>query len=253
MTDKTEDSNSIQIPRERLQKRIAKSGYCSRRHAEQLIVEGRVKVNGSLITTLGTQVSEEDTVSVDGKTISAARKVYLVMNKPKGYITTLSDPFNRLNVSSLLPDLGMQLKPVGRLDKDTEGLIIFTNDGNLINKLLHPKHHIEKEYVAQLKGCIHSKAIKKLESGILLDGVKTKPANVKVIHVDEQNEKSTIHLTISEGRKHQVKKMCLYTGFPVKKLKRIRMGPIELDKLKVGTCRMLTKPECDMLIQLLER
>lgn len=232
---------------ERLQKRIAASGICSRRAAEKLIEDGKVTVNGSVITELGTKVSPEDVIAVNGKTLNIAKKHYLVMNKPKGYITTLSDPQNRQNVSMLLPDMGHQLKPIGRLDKDTEGVLLFTNDGDLINKLLHPSYHVEKEYLATVEGCIQPKSIKKLESGLFIEGRKTKPAKVNVKHVDKDNNISTILITISEGRKHQVKIMCQMVGHFVKHLKRTRFGSIQLDKLKPGMCRLLTKPEVEKL------
>lgn len=224
---------------ERLHKRIAAAGVCSRRAAEELIRQGRVMVNGSVVTEMGVQVGDDDTISVDGQVVAAARLMTLMMNKPKGYTTTLSDPFARQTVGDLLPKLSAQLKPIGRLDKDTEGLLLFTNDGQLALRLTHPRYGVEKEYVALVDGEPDDKALEKLRKGVFVEGKKTAPAKVE----RSRNNPSELMITIHEGRKRQIRLMCLSVGFPVSKLKRVRVGPIRMRNLPKGTCKMLSQIE----------
>jgi 23S rRNA pseudouridine2605 synthase len=235
------------VPDERLHKRIAASGLCSRRAAEKLILEGLVAVNGVTVTELGTKVGPEDQVSVNGKLLETAKLHYIVLNKPRGYVTTLADPHAKRTVKDLFPDLGVQLKPVGRLDKDTEGLLLATNDGQLALRLTHPRYGVEKEYQVAVEGKLSEKAEKQLTHGIYIEGGKTAPAKVEGLFYDENKKWTFFRMTIHEGRKRQIRQMCLAVGNPVKKLKRVRFGPVHLDKLPRGTCRVLGKQEVDAL------
>ena len=232
---------------ERLHKRIAASGLCSRRAAEKLILDGKVEVNGNPVTTLGVKVGPEDKVSVNGKVLSFAKLHYIAMNKPTGYLTTLADPHAKQTVKELLPDLGVQLKPVGRLDKETEGLLLFTNDGELAMRLTHPRFGVEKEYQVAVVGQLRAEARKRLASGIFIGGTKTAPAKVEGEFFDDKKGWTFFRMTIHEGRKRQIRVMCLAVGHPVKRLKRTRFGPVHLDKLPKGTCRVLGKKEIDAL------
>jgi 23S rRNA pseudouridine2605 synthase len=233
---------------DRLHKRIAASGLCSRRAAETLIADGRVMVNGEIVREQGVKVGDEDTVLVDGAPLPDQRLLYLLMNKPKGVLTTLRDPHGRRTVKDLLPDLSGTVKPVGRLDKDTEGLLIFTNDGALAQRLTHPRYGIEKEYIVQVKGIVADKDIQRLAKGMWIpEGGKTAPATVNRIQRDEKADRTTFNITIHEGRKRQIRLMCMGIGHPVKELKRVRVGPIELKSQPRGTCRMLGKPEIEAL------
>lgn len=233
---------------ERLHKRIAAAGIASRRAAEKMILEGRVTVNDATITELGFKVGEDDVICVDNRPIAQPKLFYLLMNKPKGIITTMSDPEGRRTVLDLLPDLGATLKPVGRLDKDTEGLLIFTNDGALAQRLTHPKYAVDKEYVVTVRGQASEQALAKLSKGVWIPEVgKTQPASVTRVYRDSKTDRTAFHLTLHEGKKRQVRLMCLAIGHPVKELKRVRVGPIELKGQPRGTCRMLTKPEIDAL------
>lgn len=232
---------------ERLHKRIAASGLCSRRAAEKLILEGRVEVNGKPVTELGVKVGPEDKVSVNGKVLAFAKLHYIAMNKPSGYLTTLADPHAKQTVKDLLPDIGVQLKPVGRLDKETEGLLIFTNDGELAMRLTHPRYGVEKEYQVAVVGELRPEAKKRLAQGIFIGGMKTSPARVEGEFYDDKKKWTFFRMTIHEGRKRQIRVMCLAVGNPVKRLKRVRFGPVHLDKLPKGTCRVLGKKEVDAL------
>lgn len=224
---------------ERLHKRIAAAGICSRRAAEELIKQGRVLVNGSIVVEMGIQVSEDDVVVVDGQQLTVARQYTLMMNKPKGYMTTLGDPHARQTVADLLPKLSVQVKPVGRLDKDTEGLLLFTNDGELALRLTHPRYGVEKEYVAILEVEPDDKALERLRKGVFVEGKKTAPAKVE----RSRHHANEITIIIHEGRKRQIRLMCLAVGCPVDKLKRIRVGPIRMRNLPKGTCKMLSQSE----------
>jgi 23S rRNA pseudouridine2605 synthase len=232
---------------ERLHVRIAHSGICSRRAAEKLIQEGRVLVNGEFVTDLGVKVSPTDQVMVDGQVVGTAKAYTVLLNKPTGVVTTLSDPQGRPTIVRLLPKYGVQLKPVGRLDMDTEGLLLCTNDGELANRLAHPRYGIEKEYLATVAGIPDDKAIARLEKGVFVEGRKTAPAKVDVVHAEKKTETTVLRLTIHEGRKRQVRLMCELVGHPVKSLKRTRIGPLKLKGMHPGECRLLGKTEVNEL------
>ena len=235
---------------ERLHKRIAASGVCSRRAAEELIRDGRVEVNGVLVTEMGVKVGLEDDVRVDGKPIQIAKQVTLVLNKPVGYVTTLSDPQHRPTVKRLLPDLGVQLKPVGRLDMDTEGLLIFTNDGELAHRLAHPRYGVEKEYLATVSGDPKEEDLDKLRKGIYIEGGRAAPAKVERLRSERKTDTAQVRITIHEGRKRQVRLMFAAIGHPVQSLKRIRYAFLTTKGMPPGSCRLLGKKEVDALKQI---
>ena len=229
----------------RLQKYLARAGVASRRACEAIILAGRVSVNGAVVTELGTKVvPERDTVEVDGKVVLLGdSQVILMLNKPKGYLTSMSDPFSRACVSDLIPtDRYPGIFPVGRLDCNTTGLLLFTTDGELGNKLLHPREHVDKTYHALVSGHVSSDALRQLESGVVLEDGITSPAKAEVIKKTKKN--TWLSLTIHEGRKRQVRRMCDAVGFPVKELQRVSFGPLSLGGLKQGSYRELTAVEC---------
>lgn len=235
---------------DRLHVRIAKSGLCSRRAAEELIRQGRVTVNGELVAEMGVKVTEADTVEVDGIPVEIAKTYTIVLNKPTGCVTTLRDPQGRPTIVRYLPDFGVQLKPVGRLDMDTEGLLVCTNDGELANRLAHPRYGVEKEYQTIVEGIPTEKALDKLRKGVWIEGGKTSPAKVEVIHAEEKKQTTGLRITIHEGRKRQVRLMCEAVGHPVISLKRIRYGPLRLRGMRSGEARLLGKQEVDELRKL---
>ncbi|ADL13181.1 pseudouridine synthase [Acetohalobium arabaticum] len=227
---------------ERLQKVMSQAGVASRRKSEDIITAGRVEVNGEVVTELGTKVDpEQDTIKVDGQQIKREKLVYLLLNKPQGYITTVDDPHNRRTVIDLIQDVSQAVHPVGRLDKDTEGLLLLTNDGDLTYALTHPSHGIDKTYMATVKGVPNQSKIEALEKGIKLKDGWTAPAEAKL--VAELAERAVVSLTIHEGRKHQVKRMLKSVGHPVEELKRIKFGPLDLTGLSPGEYRHLTNSE----------
>jgi pseudouridine synthase len=232
---------------ERLQKIIANAGVASRRSAERLIEQGRVRVDGRVVTTLGIQVDPHTSViEVDGKrvTVDVAR-VCILLNKPRGCVTTRRDPQSRPTVMDWLPREYQHLHPVGRLDFDTEGLLLLTNDGELTNALTHPRHEVRKTYRARVRGRISRDALKRLERGVVLDDGLTAPARVKTI---SQNERvSVIEIEVHEGRKRQVRRMCEFVGHPVLALQRVRIGDLTLGQLKPGEYRRLTEAEMGKL------
>lgn len=232
---------------ERLHVRIAHSGMCSRRAAEKLIQEGRVQVNGETVREMGTKVTEDDVVSVDGIPVGVAKNYTVLLHKPTGVVTTLMDPQRRPTIVKFLPDYGVQLKPVGRLDMDTEGLLLCTNDGELANRLAHPRYGIEKEYQAIVIGIPDDKALQKLREGVYVEGRKTAPARVEVIHAEPKTNTTGLRITIHEGRKRQVRLMCDSVGHPVQSLKRVRIGPLKLRGMRAGEARLLGKQEVDEL------
>lgn len=233
---------------ERLHKRIAAAGICSRRAAEELIREGRVKVNGAVIVEMGVKVGPEDRIEVDNRPIGFAKSYTLVMNKPVGYITTLSDPQGRRTVKELLPALPVQVKPVGRLDYDSEGLLLFTNDGHLAQRLTHPRYGVEKEYQAVVSGVPEEQELEKLRKGVWIpEGGKTAPAEVRLVHVDKKGVSAVLKITIHEGRKRQVRLMCEAIGHPVQSLRRTRIGPLVLKNLPPGACRKVGEKELEEL------
>ncbi|NWL87345.1 MULTISPECIES: pseudouridine synthase [unclassified Paenibacillus] len=238
---------------ERLQKILANAGVASRRKCEELILSGKVMVNDEVVTTLGTKADPNvDVITVNGKTIGAEKKVYLVFNKPKGVITSASDPQGRKIVTDYLKGIKERLYPVGRLDYDTEGLLILTNDGDFAHLLTHPKHHVSKTYLATVKGVPHGTELDKLKQGIMLEDGMTAPAEAEYHDIDPEGKQSTISITIHEGRNRQVRRMFDAISHPVLKLKRISFGDLFLGNLKRGLYRHLTKEEVEGLYKLAE-
>ncbi len=223
---------------ERLQKYISSAGIASRRHAEELIVAGKVKVNGKIVRELGTKVDpDKDKVEVEGKKTQVQNMVYIMMNKPKRYMTTRNDPRKRKTVYDLLPpELRNVVWPVGRLDFLTEGLLIFTNDGDLTQILAHPSKEHDKEYEVVLDKDISEGRVQKLREGMIIEGKKTAPAKVTV-------DGKTVHITIHEGWNRQVRKMFSAFGYTVRSLKRVRVGKLRLGDLKVGEYKTIQRKE----------
>lgn len=236
---------------ERLQKIIAESGYASRRKAEELIKNGKVIVNGKIVTELGTKASFGDDILVDGKKIEKEEKEYYIFNKPRGVITSTSDEKGRKVVIDYF-DSNKRLFPVGRLDYDTTGLLIVTNDGKLSNLITHPKSEIEKVYVAKLEGIIKGTEINKLKEGIVLDGVKCIPKRVKLKSFDKKSNSSIVEITITEGKNHEIKRLFEKVGFNVIKLKRERIAFLSLGNLQSGEYRKLNPKEVKELFNLIK-
>ncbi|MDG0875247.1 rRNA pseudouridine synthase [Paenibacillus thiaminolyticus] len=234
---------------ERLQKIMANAGVASRRKCEQLILDGKVEVNGEVVTALGVKADPAtDIITVNGKPITAnANKVYAAFHKPKGVITSMSDPEGRKTVLDFVKGIGGRVYPVGRLDYDTEGLLLLTNDGDLANMLMHPRHHVAKTYHATVKGIPHGDQLEKLREGIQLEDGMTQPAEVEYHDVDMERKSATISITIYEGRNRQVRRMFEAIGHPVVKLKRVQFGNIFLQGIPRGKFRHLTKSEVNEL------
>lgn len=238
---------------ERLQKKIADAGIASRRKAEVLIAEGHVEVNGQIVTEMGIQVSDNDIIKVDGKLISKVEeKVYLAMYKPSSVITSVKDDKKRTTVIDLLPDKfkNLRLFPVGRLDYDTKGIILLTNDGEFMNMMVGPQSGVEKEYAARVDGLVKIEELNIFYKGITIDGEKYLPAHFELVSTDREHNSSLVKLTITEGRNHQVKKMFEAIGHKVKKLTRIRFGNITTEGMSVGDVRYLTIHEVKQLFSL---
>lgn len=231
---------------ERLQKVIAHSGYCSRRKAEELILNGKVKVNNKIVTELGVKVSSTDSISIDSKVLSKEEKEYILLNKPRGYVTTTHDEKNRKTVLDLI-DTNKRIYPVGRLDYDTTGLLLLTNDGCLTNILTHPKNKIDKVYIAKIEGVLSKEEIQSLEKGVIIDNYKTAPSKIKVKKVDKKNNNSLVQIVIHEGKNHQVKKMFEKVNHKVIKLKREKIAFLDLTGLKPGEYRYLNIKEIKKL------
>jgi len=234
---------------ERLQKVIALSGYCSRRKAEELIVQGKVMVDGKVVTELGTKVDGNNQVTVEGKTLSRETKEYILLYKPRGVVTTTSDEKNRKTVLDLI-ETDKRLYPIGRLDYDTTGILLLTNDGDLTNLLIHPKNEIDKVYIVKIEGILTGAEINNLERGVLIDGYKTSKSKVKVKKIDKKNNTSLIQITIHEGKNHQVKNMFSAVGHKVLKLKREKIAFLDLTGLKPGEYRKLNMKEVKKLYSL---
>lgn len=229
---------------ERLQKILAQAGIASRRKCEEIILAGRVTVNDEVVKVLGAKADPNvDVIQVDGRTVGFEKKLYLLFNKPKGVITSASDPEGRKIIKDYLKGITERVYPVGRLDYDTEGLLILTNDGEFANLLTHPKHHVPKTYLATVMGVPHGDKLEKLRNGIKLEDGMTAPAIVEYHDVDEAKKQATIKITIFEGRNRQVRRMFDAIHHPVDKLKRVEFGPILISNLKRGTFRHLTPVE----------
>jgi len=226
----------------RLQKFLSVAGVCSRRKAEEYMEEGRIEVNGETITSPGFKVKPGDEVKLDGKVVKLKNKmVYIMLHKPEGYVTTLSDEQGRPTVLSLIKDVKERVYPVGRLDYNTSGLLILTNDGELTNRLTHPRHNIYKTYMVRIKGAPSPSDLKSLQNGIIIDGRRTAPAKVFIVKQDENY--TSLKIMIREGRNRQIRKMCEAAGYTVMGLKRIATGKIYLGELPKGEYRHLTKSE----------
>lgn len=234
---------------ERLQKYLSECGIASRRKSENLILDGRIKVNGVCIKDLGFKVSNKDEIMVDDVIVNKEEKVYFLLYKPEKTICSVSDEKNRTTVIDLI-ETSEKIFPVGRLDYDTSGLLLLTNDGELSNKLTHPKGNIKKTYYAKLDGILLREEIKALERGIIIDGIKTKKSIINIVKIDKKNNKSYVEITITEGRNHQVKNMFMFFNHKVLKLKRIKYAFLTLDNLKKGEYRNLTIKEVKQLYSL---
>ena len=231
---------------ERLQKVIANAGVCSRRKAEELILQGKVSVNGDIVKELGTKVSSSDEVLVNGKAINIEKKEYYLLNKPRGYICSASDDKNRKVITELI-DTTARIYPVGRLDYDTTGLILLTNDGELANILMHPKNEV---YMAKLEGNLSMEELFKLKNGIVIDGVKCVPSRVKIRKHDVAKNTDLVEISIHEGRNHIVKKLFKSVGHEVEKLKREKYAFLDLGTLQSGEYRYLDNKEVRKLYAL---
>ncbi len=227
----------------RLQKYLADSGLASRRKAEEYILSGNVKVNGAVVTELGTKVDpEKDIVTFKNKEVKQQNdKIYIVLNKPEGYISASKDQFDNLSVLHLIKGCNTRLFSVGRLDKDTTGILILTNDGDIVNKITHPKNEIEKTYIAKVWGKPTSSEMSEFMRGIVIDGKKTSPAKIKIL--EEKGRFSIVEIKIHEGRNRQVKKMCEYINHKVVSLHRKAIGSLSADDLELGKWRYITKKE----------
>ncbi len=227
----------------RLQKLIAESGLCSRRKAEEYIKQGKVKVNGH-IASIGDSATLKDVISVDGERIYLSKKrekYYIMLNKPRGYVTTMSDELDRRCVTELLEDFPERVYPIGRLDRNSEGLLLFTNDGKFANDIMHPSRHVSKTYRVTVRPGITDEQLVRLSEGVVIDGRRTLPANVTVL--TQEQGRVVIQVVIREGRNRQVRKMCEAVGLEVARLKRTAIGPVKLGMLKPGTYRELTSEE----------
>ena len=227
---------------ERLAKVIAESGVASRRKAEDLIVNGKVKVNGVVIDKLGSKVSEKDIVEVLGKVLSKEEKVYFLLNKPRGVVTTTKDEKGRKTVTDFI-DTDKRIYHIGRRDYDTTGVLLLTNDGDFANILMHPSSKIEKVYIAKIKGIITGKEINKIKSGIIIDGTKVIPLRIKSKKIDKKNNTSMVEIIIEEGKNHEVKRIFESVGLEVLKLKREKVAFFDVRDLKSGEYRKLTPKE----------
>ena len=227
----------------RLQKLISQSGVCSRRKAEELISQGRVKVNGRA-AKIGDGATAKDVITVDGERITVSEKrekYYIMLNKPRGYVTTMSDELDRRCVTELLEGIPARVYPVGRLDRNSEGLLLFTNDGKFANDIMHPSRHISKTYRVTVRSSVSDEQLVALAEGVVIDGRKTLPANVSVL--SQEQGRTVIQIVIREGRNRQIRKMCEAVNLEVARLKRTAIGPVKLGMLKPGTYRELTSEE----------
>ena len=227
----------------RIQKIMSDAGVCSRRKAEELISQGRVKVNGHVVS-LGDKAGGRDVITLDGERIDIPKKkkkLYIMLNKPRGYVTTMSDELDRKCVTELLNGIEDRVYPVGRLDRNSEGMLLFTNDGNFANDIMHPSRHISKTYRVTVRPSITEEQIIKLSTGVEIDGRKTLPATVEVLSQEEG--RVVMLIVIKEGRNRQIRKMCEAVGLEVSILRRIAIGPVKMGMLKPGTWRELSTEE----------
>lgn len=234
----------------RINKYIASAGIASRRKAENLVSEGRIKVNGQIIYDLGYQVNEDkDIVEYDGKKIdiNSEKLVYILLNKPEGYITSSKDQFGRKDVMDLVTDIKERIYPVGRLDYETSGLLLMTNDGDLTYKITHPKHEITKTYIASVKGIPTSEELERFENGLEIEDYVTSKAKIRVLKTDVKKNYSVFRVSIHEGRNRQVRKMFNAINHPVMNLKRVALGKISVNNVEVGKYRHLTDDEVNYL------
>lgn len=236
----------------RLQKALAQAGVASRRASEELIADGRVEVNGQIVTEQGTRVDPEtDTIRVDGARIPPPRRhLYLVLNKPRGVVSTMDDPQARPDLNQYVPP-HQRLFHVGRLDTDTEGLLMLTNDGDFANKLAHPSHEVPKTYLAEIEGRIDNKTLRRIEKGLKLEDGPIKPDHVKL--VTRAEARSLVQITLHEGRNRIVRRIFDSVGHPVRQLSRIAIGPVRLGQLEIGTTRELTRQELGELLDIIGR
>ena len=231
---------------ERLQKVIASTGYCSRRKAEELIKEGKVMVDNEIITTLGHKVLSNAEIIIDGVLLEKENKVYFLLNKPRGVISSAKDDKKRTTVVDII-DTNIRVYPVGRLDYDTTGAILLTNDGEFANILMHPSNKIDKVYLAKLEGIIKGEQINTLKNGVMLDDILVKASRVKLKKVNKESNTSMVEITIHEGKNHQVKRMFESVGFHVEKLTRERIDIFTINNLKSGEYRKLTPKEVQVV------
>ncbi len=233
----------------RLQKYIAEVGIASRRKAEELIQQGKVKVNDTIVTELGTKVNpEKDKIEYEGKRITIKEeKVYILLNKPIGYVTTVKDQFNRDSVLDLVK-VRQRIVPVGRLDMYTSGALLLTNDGDFIYQVTHPKHEIEKTYTVTIKGIITKTTIEMLKKGVKIEDYVTRPAKVKILKIEEERNQSRLEITIHEGKNRQVRKMCETVGHKVLALHRSKIAGIGVKELPLGKWRYLSKNEINQIL-----
>ncbi len=238
---------------ERLQKFLAEAGVASRRRAEELIAQGDVQVNGKVVTEMGRRIDpKRDEVTYLGKKITgkAAKSVYIMLHKPVGYVTTAKEQFGRPAVVDLIKSVNARIFPVGRLDYDTSGLLLLTNDGDLTYKLTHPKHEVEKTYLAKLYGVPDEGALQKFRRGVLIDGRRTRPAKIQILERAKDGRFCTAEIVIHEGRNRQVRKMCAAIKHPVAQLQRVGVGELLLGNLPKGKYRHLTEKEIKYLKKL---
>lgn len=236
----------------RLQKFLANCGVCSRRNAEKLILDGKVSINGKVVTELGTKINPElDKVVCEGKeVINENSYVYILLNKPIGYVTTVKEQFGRPTVMDLIKDVDCKVVPVGRLDMYTSGAIILTNDGDFIYKVTHPKNEVEKTYNVTVKGIVNNNDVKQLENGVKIDDYISGKAKVKILKTDEKKNISRIQITIHEGKNREVRKMCTAIGKSVVALHRCKIGNIDVKDLKIGEWRYLSKKEKEEILKI---
>ena len=234
---------------ERLQKILAAAGIASRREAEKIILAGRVKVNGKLIKELGAKFGPKAFITVDGNPIKNEKKVYYIFYKPRGVVTTMVDPRGRRTVADFLSNLTERVFPVGRLDYNTEGLLLLTNDGELAQNLTHPKNEINKSYRVAVVGIVPQEKLDLLRLGVKLEDGLTAPAIVDLVEYDHEKNLSVFNITIHEGKNRQIRRMCDYIGYPVRQLKRYKIANLTLTSLKKGQYRQLFEEELTALFK----